>query len=191
MTERVTAMQEGIKQIAARIKEMREIAGVAPDALARDLGISAEIYRQYETGSADIPVGVLYKLAHRYGVELAALLTGEEPRLHAYCLTRKGRGVSVERRSDYRYQSLAYNFVHKKAEPFLVTVEPAAGDAPINYNNHPGQEFDYVIEGDLQILLDGYEITLHEGDALYFDAGLDHAMKALNGRQARFLAVIF
>ena len=77
--------------------------------------------------------------------------TGAEPRLHTYPLTRNGKGVSVERRKDYKYQSLAHNFIHKKAEPFLVTVEPEEAETPVSYNSHPGQEFDYVLAGTLKV----------------------------------------
>ena len=59
-------------------------------------------------------------------MELSSLLTGEEPRLRVYTVTRAGRGVKVDRRRDYDYQSLAFNFVDKRMEPFLITVEPAA-----------------------------------------------------------------
>ncbi len=183
-------MQEELKQIADRIKGLREIIGVSQQTIAKELGISENMYQEYERGNTDIPVGILYKLAQRYNVELASLLTGTEPRLQTYSLTRKDHGVSVERRRDYKYQSLANNFIHKKAEPFVVMVEPEADDAPIHYNNHPGQEFDYVLEGTLKILLDGHELILNEGDSLFYDSSVNHGMKALNNKPAKFLAVI-
>ncbi|HEX7714924.1 MAG TPA: cupin domain-containing protein [Bacillota bacterium] len=183
-------MQEELKQIADRIRGLREIKAVEPDTIARELGITSAEYETYESGETDIPVGILYKLAQYYHVELATFLTGEEPRLHLYSLTRNGKGVSVERRRDYKYQSLAANFVHKKAEPFLVTVEPGPETAPIHYNSHPGQEFDYCLEGTLQVMLNGHAVVLNEGDSLFYDSGVAHGMKALNGKNARFLAVI-
>lgn len=183
-------MQEQIKQVAARIKELREISGVSLEKMAHLLNIPIDLYQEYESGEVDIPVGVLYKIAHQFNVELAAIITGEEPRLHIYSLTRKGKGVSVERRKEYRYQSLAHNFIHKKAEPFLVTVEPNSTDGPISYNSHPGQEFNYVLEGSLLVDLNGHELVLNEGDSLFFDASVNHGMKALNGKTAKFLAVI-
>ena len=183
-------MQEQLKQIAERIRGLREIVGVSQQTIAKELGISENIYQEYEQGAADIPVGILYKLAHRFNVELSSLLTGEEPRLHTYCLTRNSKGVSVERRQDYKYQSLAYNFIHKKAEPFLVVVEPEAAETPVHYNNHPGQEFDYVLEGTMKVVLDGHEVTLNEGDSLFYDSGVNHGMKALNGKPVKFLAII-
>ncbi len=180
-------MEEEIRQIATRIKEIREIYGYTQEQLAEELEITVTLYRNYESGQEDIPVGILHKIARVFNMELSSLITGEEPRLRTYALTRKGKGVSVERRKDYKYQSLAYNFILKKGEPFLVTVEPGR---PLKLNNHPGQEFNYLLSGKLKVVLDGNEIILNPGDSLYFDSGKDHGMQALNGKPAQFLAVI-
>jgi len=60
----------------------------------------------------------------------------------------------------------------------------------VNYNSHPGQEFNYVIEGVLKVIINGHEIILNEGDSLFFDSGAKHGMKAMNGKPAKFLAII-
>lgn len=182
-------MNDQLSQIAARIRELREITGFSREDVASGLGISPEAYQSYEDGSDDIPVGILCKLAVRFRVELADIITGESPRLHSYCLIRKGKGVAVERRRHYKYQSLAHNFVHKRAEPFLVTVDPDTEDAPC-LSTHEGQEFLFVLEGVLKMFLGPHILVLHEGDSLFFDAASDHGMKALEGRPVRFLAVI-
>ncbi|MBZ4646380.1 MAG: hypothetical protein PWR27_340 [Petroclostridium sp.] len=183
-------MPEQIRQIAQRIRELREIAGISVEDLAEEFKISKELYEQYESGNVDIPVSFLYEVANKFNVELTAILTGEGPRLHIYSLVRKDKGLSVERRKQYKYQSLAYNFVHKKAEPFLVTVDPLPADAPIDFNTHPGQEFNYVVEGTLKVVIHNHEIILNEGDSLYFDSNYKHGMKAMNGKPAKFLAMI-
>lgn len=183
-------MSEKIKQIAERMKALREISGISAAALAKEFKIPTAEYEKFESGAADIPVSVLYEAAQKFNVELTTLLTGEEPKLHQYCLVRAGRGVSVERRKEYSYQDLAYNFIHKKAEVFLINVEPHAADVKRHFYSHAGQEFTYVLSGDLKVVLDGHEVTLAAGDSLYFDSGKPHAMIALNGKPAKFLAVI-
>lgn len=184
-------MSELVPQIAERIKGLREMSDLSLESLANELEIPLATYASYESGEADIPVGVLYELCHRFNVELTALLTGEEPRLHEYCLVRKGRGVTVQRRKEYKYESLGFNFLHKKAEPLIVTVEPGDDDdAPPATNSHDGQEFDYVLEGALKVVIAGHEVILGEGDSLYFDADKPHGMTALEGKTARFLAII-
>lgn len=184
-------MTEQIKQISARIKELREINGISAEEIAKELNVSNDTYMDYESGNTDIPVGFLYRFANKFNIELAEILTGDVPKLHSYSVVRKGKGISVERRKEYNYQHLAYNFIHKKAEPFLVTVEPEDENSPIHYNSHPGQEFNYVLEGKLKIVINGYDITLNEGDSLYFDSNKKHGMKALEGKSAKFLAIIF
>jgi mannose-6-phosphate isomerase-like protein (cupin superfamily) len=183
-------MTEQIRLIAERIRGLREIARLSAETCARELGIALETYRSYESGAADIPASFLYQVAHKFNVELSALLTGEEPRLHVYCVTRGGRGVKVERRSDYDYQSLAFNFVDKRMEPFLITVQPRPEAEPVPLNSHPGQEFNYLLEGTLKAVVGGHETVLKAGDSIYFDAQHSHGMKAVGSSPARFLAVI-
>lgn len=182
-------MSEEIKQISKRIKELREISGISVEILSKELGISSKSYLEYESGNVDIPVSLLLEIAGKFNVELSEILTGEAPKLHTYSIVRKDKGVSVERRKDYKYQSLAYNFVNKKIEPFLVTVEPDS-NPEIHYNSHPGQEFNYVIEGILKVIINGHEVILNEGDSLFFDSGSKHGMKAMDGKTAKFLAII-
>ena len=183
-------MQEKIKQVADRIHELREIFGASIPELAKEFKVSEEEYQQYESGTVDIPVGILYQLAQRFRIELTTLLTGEEPRLHTYALTRSGAGVSVDRRLDYKYQSLAYNFIQKKAEPFLVRVDPGPEKGPEHFNSHPGQEFHYVLEGTLHVQLDKHELVLEPGDSLYFDSNVPHSLRALKDQPVKLLAVI-
>jgi transcriptional regulator with XRE-family HTH domain len=184
-------MSENIRNIAMRIRELRDIAGISLETLAHEFGISREAYQEYESGETDIPVNFLFQVSHRFGVELTELLTGESPRLHVYSLVRNGSGVAFDRRKQYHYQHLAYNFSHKKFEPFLVTVDPEPLDAPVNRNSHSGQEFNYVLEGRVKIIIDDHELELNQGDSLYFDSSHPHGMKALDNRAAKFLAIIF
>jgi len=182
-------MQEQLKLIGARIAELRDIFGLDTAEVARSLGIGPDEYASYEAGETDIPVSALYSLSHLFKVELTTLLTGEEPRMHSYSLTRRGTGTSVERRSSYAYEALATNFIHKKAEPFIVTVTPKDA-VHAELNAHPGQEFNYVLEGTLVVTLGATELTLNSGDSLYFNSSVPHAMRATGETPARFLALI-
>jgi transcriptional regulator with XRE-family HTH domain len=184
-------MSEQIQQIAQRIRELREIAGIPVEIVSQEFHISPEAYRDYESGKVDIPISVLFNIARKFNVELTEILTGGAPRLHEYCLVRKGKGVGVERRKEYSYQSLAYNYAHKSAEPFLVTVPTSPEDAPFPLNSHSGQEFNFVISGTLKVIINGHELVLNEGDSLFFDSKFEHGMKAIGGQPAQFLAIVF
>lgn len=183
-------MHDQVKQIAMRIKELRDISGLSPDTMASILSMPKDRYMAYESGTSDIPVSILYEIAGYFKVELTALLTGDEPKLKSYALVRAGKGVGVNRRKDYSYRSLAFNFSDKKMEPFLVTVEPKDTKEGAVMNSHPGQEFNYLLEGRLQLDLDGHEMILQKGDSIYFNSELPHRMKALDNERAVFLAII-
>ena len=118
------------------------------------------------------------------------LLFGEEPRMSAYFLTRKGQGLSVERRKEYKYQSLASGFRGRKVDPFLTQVDPLPGDRKYSKNSHDGQEFNYIVEGRMEITIGDKVMELGEGDSIYFDATQPHCMRALDGKPVRFLVVV-
>jgi mannose-6-phosphate isomerase-like protein (cupin superfamily) len=183
-------MNEQIKQIAERIKEIREISGISSETMADKLGVPKERYILYEGGDTDIPIGVIFSISELFNVELSVLLGGDNPRLHIYGIVRNGKGLKLERRKQYRYESLAFNFMHKKAEPFMVTIDPNPQDTLMEFNSHPGQEFHYIIKGSMLANIGGHEIVLYEGDSIYFDSGNKHAMKALNNEQVKFIAVV-
>ena len=183
-------MTEQIRQIAERIKEIREISGISAETLAIRLGVTKDLYNRYESGNIDIPVGFIFKIAELFNIELSVMLGGDNPKLHIYGVVRNGKGLKLERRKQYRYESLAHNFIHKKAEPFMVTIDPQPEVESPEFNSHPGQEFNYVIKGSMMTLIDGHEIILNEGDSIYFDSGCKHAMRPLNDEQVRFLAIV-
>ena len=155
-------------------------------------GITAEQYEKMENGESELSVSNLQKIAKHYDVALDVLMFGEEPHMSSYFLTRKGQGMSVERRKAYKYQSLASGFRGRKADPFIVLVEPKEdSDKPKEMNAHPGQEFNMVLEGHLELTIGKKTLQLTEGDSIYFDATLPHGMRALDGKPVRFLAIIF
>jgi mannose-6-phosphate isomerase-like protein (cupin superfamily) len=90
----------------------------------------------------------------------------------------------------YGYWTLGYTFHHKKAEPVLVEANTETGNKPLSLNTHPGQEFDYVLEGRLLVSVGGHEMELGPGDSIYYDSNEPHGMKALGGSRARFLAMV-
>ena len=181
-------MEEAIKQIGERLKGLREVLDLSAQELADTCGISLEKYQQIESGERDITISNLMKIAKKYGVSADALMFAEEPKMRSYFVTRKGQGLSVERTKAYKYQSLVSGFTNRKAEIFIVTVEPKPNAHKIYKNTHPGQEFNMVLEGSMELFFNGKTITLEEGDSIYFDSTKPHGMKALGDKPVKFLA---
>ena len=183
-------MDEQIKQIAERLRGLRDVLDLSVEEMAANCQLSADELTQAESGEHDISVSLLQKIARQCGVALDALMFGEEPKMSTYFLTRAGKGVSIERTKAYRYQSLAAGFKNRTADPFIVSVEPKPDNTPMHFNTHAGQEFTLVLEGRLLLSIGGKELTLNQGDSIYFDSTLPHGMKALDQRTVKFLAII-
>ena len=180
-------MIENVSHVPLRIKELREILGISALDMAKDTNISFEIYNKYEDGSLDIPISVLYTIANRLGTDVTVLLTGEEARMESAAVCRKGKGVQIERYPGYEFSSLAYNFKHRTMEPLLVLLDSSKPQAaPVS---HSGQEFNYIVEGNVKVTVGRNEHVLSQGDSIYFDARLPHGQSALNG-SAQFITII-
>ncbi|MDD2837275.1 MAG: cupin domain-containing protein [Methanothrix sp.] len=181
-------MKERLDEIGSRLRELRELNMVSSEEMAEHLNVPVGTYNCYEDGKLDIPASILIGIARKLNVDTGLLLTGEESKMSIFTITRKGEAVEVERRKQYHYQSLARKFAHKKAEPFIVTIDPRK-DGPSFYS-HPGQEFEYVLEGSLKITIHDNDVVLNAGDSIFFDSSYDHYMQALNDKPVKLLAVV-
>lgn len=183
-------MNEQIKQIAERLAGLRDALDITPDEIALVCKLTPAQYLELESGNVDISVSVLHQISQAYGVELTTLMFGDEPKMSSYFVTRKGKGIAVERTKAYKYQSLAAGFAGRNADPFMVTVHPTPDDTPIYLNSHAGQEYNMVLSGRMLIKINNKELILEEGDSIYFNSELPHGMKALDGEKVSFLAII-
>ncbi|MDL2222945.1 XRE family transcriptional regulator [Bacteroidales bacterium OttesenSCG-928-M11] len=181
-------MSEQMKQIAERLKGLRESLDLSIEEIAQTLNRPAAEIEKFESGITDIPMSYLFDMSQEFNIDTSTLLSGNEPRMKSYFLTRKGKGISIERTKAYKYQALASGYKRPKAEPFEVTVEP--NDNPLYLNTHEGQEFNYILEGKMLLHINGKDLILEEGDSIYFDSSYPHGMKALEEKSVKFLAII-
>ena len=181
-------MNAQIQQIAERLRGLRDSLELSVNQAAEKCNVSPDDYANFESGNFDIPMSFLCAVAETFGVETTAIISGVDPHAESFFVSRKGTAMKVERFKAYQYFSLASGFRNATAKPFEVVVEP--NDLAIRQNTHSGQEFNYVIEGTLQIHIAGNDLVLEEGDSIYFDASKPHGMKALGGKKAKFLAII-
>ncbi len=183
-------MNEQIRQIAERLRGMRDAMDISTAEVAQSCGVSQSDYERYESGEVDIPMNFICLFARQYGIQPSTIFSGDEAYMSSYFLCRKDKGQAVERSKAYKYQALSMGFKNAKAQPFIVTVEPDDSERPMHLNTHPSQEFNMVLEGTLMLTIDGKTLVLEEGDSIYFDSTKPHGMKALNGKPVRFFAII-
>lgn len=179
-----------IKQLGERLKGLRDVLELTLEEIAETAGITPEALQEMEAGNLDVSVSTLQKISRKYGIALEVLMFGEEPKMSNYFLTRSDCGVSIERTKAYKYQALASGFRGNQMNPFIVTVAPAETDQPLALNSHPGEEFNLVLEGEMELTIGGKAHVLNTGDSMYFNSELPHGMRALNGKSVKFLSVI-
>ncbi|NDW19262.1 XRE family transcriptional regulator [Dysgonomonas sp. 216] len=184
-------MKNELRQIGLRLKGLRDAFDLTPEEFAASCEIPINEYLQYEAGEKDFSISLLKSIASKYNVELSALMFDDEPRMNSYFITRKDKGLAIERVKEYNYESLAAGFNNKKADIFMVTVEAKPDTTPIHISTHEGQEFNMVMEGSMLLRINGKDVILNTGDSIYFDSSMPHGMKALDNKRVRFLAVVF
>ena len=185
-------MDNQVKSIAARIKELRQIIGKTPEEMAMITNISTKEYLKSEAGENDFSFTFVHNCAKAFGVDITELITGDNAKLSSYSIVRKGEGLPLERRKGFKYNHLASYFKGRLSEPFLVKAkyDESLQNAPVPLASHDGEEFDYILKGTLKINVSGHEDVLCEGDAIYYNSSTPHGMIAVNGEDCEFIAVV-
>ena len=133
---------ENRRDIAARIRSLREDNDFTIEEMAEATGRSPKEYAARESGDMDLTFTFVYKCAKKLGVDVVELLTGESPRLRHYEIVRGGEGLVLERHTDFHYLHKAPHFKNRLGETFLVDVpyQPESQHEPIHLSYHEGQE---------------------------------------------------
>ena len=181
-----------LMDIAMRIRDMRDILGYSIQKMAELTGFSEEDYRQYESGTVDLPFTFLHKCAKVLGVEITVLLEGRSAKLTGYTVTRKGKGLVTASEDGITIQDMAPMFRRKLATPYWVTYQYSEElqDKPIHTTTHSGQEFNLVLKGAMKIRVGDHEEILREGDSIFYKSSRPHGMIAIDGQDCVFLSMI-
>ena len=183
-------MNLDVKEIGQRLKGLREALDMSAEEFAASCNIELPVYLEYESGEKDLTISVLKGIASIHNIDVSVLMFADEPRMSSYFITRKGKGLAINRVEYYNYQTLAGGFNNRKAEVFEVTVEPKDDEVKIHHSIHNGQEFNMVLEGRMLLQINDKDLIMEEGDSIYFDSSLPHGMKALDNKKVRFLVVV-
>ena len=120
MDQNLTAMEDKIKEIAGRIRELRLITGFSVEEMAQRTGISVEEYEQCEAGNRNLSIAFLYRCTLSFGVDMGDLLEGRSAKLRQYDLTRKGEGQRIEEAHHMVGFNLAAGFRNRIALPLYM-----------------------------------------------------------------------
>ena len=181
-----------IQEMAARIRELREITGLSTAEMARRTSLTEEEYKLCEAGKRDLSIAFLYRCTLSFGVDMGDLLEGRSPKLRSYDLTRKGEGQRIEEAHHMIGYNLAADFRNRIALPLYMEMKyrPGAEYEDIELVTHEGQECDIVISGHMKIQIGSRTEILYPGDTIYYDSSTPHGMIAVDGQDCTFYAFV-
>ena len=190
--EQIKELDFKIKEIAGRIKELREIENLSVSEMARKTGVTEDEYLACENGESDLHFAFIYRCANAFNVDVTDIIEGYSPRLRSYTVTRRGEGQRIEKAHGMTYYNLAAAFRNRIAEPLYVksVYSPEAQNKPIECTTHSGQECDLVISGHLKVQVGEHAEILGPGDSIYFDSNTPHGMIAVEGEDCTFYAIV-
>ena len=190
--EKLMDLELKIKEMSARIKELREIEGISEQKMAERTGVTVEEYIKCENGGKDLNFAFIYRCASALGVNVTDIIEGYSPNLKSYTVTRAGSGQQIAKAHGMTYYNLAYAFKNRIAEPLYVRsrYDEEAQGKDIELTTHEGQECDIVIEGNLLVQIGDHKEVLGPGDSIYYNSDTPHGMIAVNGKDCVFYAIV-
>ena len=192
MENTITGMDYKIREVAGRIRELREISGLTVEEMAQHTGVSVDEYIACEAGNRNLSIAFLYRCVLIFGVDMSDLLEGRSAKLRSYALTRKGEGQRIEEAHHMVGYNLAADFRNRIALPLYMEIKyrPGAEFEDIELVTHEGQECDIVIRGQMKIQIGSKTEILRAGDTIYYDSSIPHGMTAVNGEDCAFYAIV-
>lgn len=158
------------RRVAVRLRELRRERGLTLTALAGRTGISAAHLSRMEKGERQPSIGSLIQLARAYGVSLGELVGDEPPREHHVV---RGGTAPVHQGPDGPFAMMTGLGPRSALEAVRLEL---AGDGPRRSATHAGEEWVYVVHGQVVARVGGEDVTLATGDALHFDAAARHTL---------------
>lgn len=185
-------------QLGRQVRALRRQAGKTLREVGESTGLSNSTLSKIENGSLAVSYDNLLKLATALAVDVPALFPGAgAPRLAGEVgasqarrsLTTAGRGDHYET-PQYDYELLCNDIQRKQMLPMVATLKARSVTEASELIRHPGEEFVYVLEGQVEVHTEHYRpMSLGPGDSLYFDSTMGHALISAGGHEARILWV--
>lgn len=191
-TKTKTGLEEKIREMAGRIRALREIVGLSTAEMAEKTDVEEAEYIACEAGRQDLNFAFLYRCAQALGVDVTDIIEGTGPRLSSYTVTRRGEGQKIEQAHGMIYYNLAAAFKNRIAEPLFVcsVYSEEAQHRDIELTTHIGQECDIIVSGTLKVQVGEHIEILRAGDSIYYDSATPHGMIATEGADCLFYAIV-
>jgi len=173
----------GEMAIGDKIRTVRTDKGMTLDQLANATGCCIETLEKIECNQLTPPVGNLLQISKALSLDSGYLF--KESR------KTNSRVEAYEKRTDnYAYTNLTPGTEKKHLKAFIVTLDPLADHEGVGFQ-HEGEEFNYVLSGEVDVTVGEHVNHLKQGDALHFNSGIRHNLKNTCDQTAKLLVVIY
>jgi quercetin dioxygenase-like cupin family protein len=176
-------VMDKLKSVAQRISHTRQEKGLSVQALAERAGCSEEYLEWVEDGQVDPPVALLLRLAKAMQLDSGAFL-------HQSDLSSKRLEEAAKRTKTYSYQTLTPPEADKHLMAFSVTIPPKTDHEDVGYR-HEGEEYIYVLSGEVTLTVEQDKKRLAERESLRFNANLDHHLSNPGDKEAELLVILY
>jgi len=173
-----------LEPVGKRIKKARTQKKMPFERLANETGFSIEYLKKIEAGKEIPPVGALLQISRALELDSGYLLREQEANL-------KTRVKAFTKRTEnYAYTTLTPGAENKHLKAFKVAVDPRQDHKGVGYQ-HEGEEFVFILQGEMEIIVGDHVNRLKNGDSLHFNAGIRHRMRNVGEVPAEMLVVIY
>jgi transcriptional regulator with XRE-family HTH domain len=180
------------ERFCAGARTLRRRAGLTLQELAERSGLAASTLSKIENGQLSPTFETLLRLADGLGIDVAELFNTESPIDAASArrsITRRGQG-RLHVTQQYRYEMYCTDLFRKEFTPLVTTITARSIEAFQPLSRHQGEEFVYVLSGEIELHTEHYEPTrLRAGDGCYFDSSMGHACISVSKKDAEILWV--
>jgi len=183
--------------VGSKIKGLRESKNISVEEMSERSGLSAEQITSIENDQQLPSLGPLIKVARALGVRLGTFLDDNDALgpVVSRAADREDDSISfsndsADARKNMEYHALAKQKAGRNMEPFIIDVQPNK-DKEFKLSAHEGEEFIYVMSGELEIAYGKDNYILHEGDSIYYDSIVKHHVHGSADTGAKILAVVY
>jgi transcriptional regulator with XRE-family HTH domain len=184
------------RTLAALVGTIRRERGWTLKQMSEAVGIPLSTLGKVEAGKLSLSYDKLQQLASGLGISMADFFsqTADELVEHApvtarRSLTSSGQSVTIETQN-YIYEYLCADLTRKQMVPIIVEIKAETPEDFGQAVSHPGEEFIFVLEGEIQVNLEFYRpTTLKAGEGIYVDSSMKHSYTLGNCKRAKLLAV--
>jgi transcriptional regulator with XRE-family HTH domain len=177
--------------LGARVRDIRKARNWTLKEVSLRTGLAISTISKMERGEISLTFDRFMRLAQGLGMDVGELFDSHAEGFSqgTVSVTRAGE-APLHRSATYDYDMLASDVTGKHMVPMIGHIKAHSFGAFEDFISHPGEEFIYVLDGDLAVHLKGREpIRLTKGDSIYFDSGLGHAYVSTGETDATVLGV--